>query len=477
MFPTIRNIDFLMESYNRYFNKKYNINNLENAPLSLWQTNIYPRKIFEKLCGWLSILIEEVYPWSVEAPYETHWGVMGGYTERAIAIFNAIEIIENKNEYGIFDVLHTEMCNKMQYDKKLFLNYYDANVYTKYVDNITTVEIDDMHYSMFKSQYYKEETKETYACERICVKNKNGLLFQHRTRDVVYGFEIEAEDPRITKVKDDIYVVFICLSPYEGQDRCIAITKFDKFEPIYLRVENMEMNRIEKNWAPFEKDGELYFVYNYEPLIILKYDFNNEGICKIIYKQNNVELPIKTETTYLRGGSNLLHYKDNYYIGGCHSRYDDGRRFYHFTHIILLDVEKWEIVFLSKPIIYNYRPSHISSALQQLPLSLKIADFVGDSNVQRRKKNDIMCINGTTIMFDINPNCIQDPVSLYIRNNKYYITVNIRDSISHLYEIEFDIPKGCLKKYEMGKLQELTKSYTLELLSSLIMRLPRNTIQ
>jgi hypothetical protein len=160
-----------------------------------------------------------------------------------------------------------------------------------------------------------------------------------------------------------------------------------------------------------------------------------------------VELPIKTETTYLRGGSNLLHYKDNYYIGGCHSRYDDGRRFYHFTHIILLDVEKWEIVFLSKPIIYNY------------------------------KKKDITCINGTTIILDINPNCIQDPVSLYKRENKYYITVNIRDSISHLYEIEFDIPKGCLKRYEMGKLQELTKSYTLELLSSLIMRLPRNTIQ
>ena len=450
MFPKIRNINFLLESYNRHFKKNYTVYELNNAPLSLWQTNIYPTAIFEKLCSWLSVLVDEVYPWSIEPPYETHWGGMGGYTERAIAIFNAIEITERQYKFKLFNLIHTEMCEKMQYDKKCFLQYYDYNVYTKYVDNITTVEIDNLHYSMFRAVQYGTDDKgeydenQKYACERICVNGRNGLLFQTQTTNVVYGFEIEAEDPRMVKVNNKLYVVFICLSPYEGQKRCIAITEYEKFEPTYLQIENMEKNPIEKNWAPFEKDDKLHFVYNYDPLVILTYDFNKDGICKVIYKQNDVDLPIKTETTFLRGGSNLLHYRDNYYIGGCHSRIHDGRRFYHFTHIVLLDVVNWAIVFLSKPIVYNY------------------------------KKNDMLRVNGTNILFDMNPNCIQDPVSIYKKNDKYYITVNIRDCITHLYEIEFDIPVGCFKSYEMGELQHLTEKHSLDLLSSLILRLPRN---
>ncbi len=45
-------------------------------PLSLWQTNIYPVKTYEKLCSWLEVLVDEIYPWS----NETHFGSIGGYT-------------------------------------------------------------------------------------------------------------------------------------------------------------------------------------------------------------------------------------------------------------------------------------------------------------------------------------------------------------------------------------------------------------
>jgi hypothetical protein len=224
----------------------------------------------------------------------------------------------------------------------------------------------------------------------------------------------------------------------------------------------MEKNPIEKNWAPFEKDGKLYFVYNYDPLVILTYDFNKSGVCKVIYKQNNVDLPIKTEATFLRGGSNLLHYRDNYYIGGCHSRVNDGSRFYHFTHIVLLDVVNWTIVYLSKPIIYNYTPLNISN-VKGKPLA-----------INRCKKYELLRVNTTNVLFDMKPNCIQDPISMYKKNDKYYITINIRDCITHLYEIQFDIPDGCFKCYEMGELQHLTEKHSLDLLSSLILRLPRN---
>jgi hypothetical protein len=74
MFPKIRNLNFLIKSYNKYFNKKYSIEHLENMPLSLWQTNIYPIKIYEKLCKWLETLVDEIYPWANQPPYETHVG-------------------------------------------------------------------------------------------------------------------------------------------------------------------------------------------------------------------------------------------------------------------------------------------------------------------------------------------------------------------------------------------------------------------
>ena len=52
MYSETRNLDFLINSYNKHFVKNYSIKELESKPLSLWQTNIYPVKIYEKLCSW-----------------------------------------------------------------------------------------------------------------------------------------------------------------------------------------------------------------------------------------------------------------------------------------------------------------------------------------------------------------------------------------------------------------------------------------
>ena len=136
MFPNIRNLDFLIKSYNTYFNKKYTIKELEMKPLSLWQTNIYPVKIYEKLCGWLEKLVDEIYPWSNQPPYETHFGSIGGYTERALAIFNAFEIYEGV-PYSNLNIQHgIGGEEKEQYNHKSFLNNYSQDVHCKIVEEI-----------------------------------------------------------------------------------------------------------------------------------------------------------------------------------------------------------------------------------------------------------------------------------------------------------------------------------------------------
>ena len=45
----------IIKSYNDHFNTNYSIKNLNNMPFSMSINAIYPIKIFEKLCYWLSI--------------------------------------------------------------------------------------------------------------------------------------------------------------------------------------------------------------------------------------------------------------------------------------------------------------------------------------------------------------------------------------------------------------------------------------
>jgi len=86
------NWPYLIESYNHFFGTHWSMNDLRNQPLTLWQTYLLPRAVFINLANWLKTFVDEVTPWANQAPYETHWGVLGGYTERAEALFIALQV-------------------------------------------------------------------------------------------------------------------------------------------------------------------------------------------------------------------------------------------------------------------------------------------------------------------------------------------------------------------------------------------------
>ena len=324
----------------------------------------------------------------------------------------------------------SSIMNAMKKYEGTLLKQYSQDIHTTLIDNITGKH--DVEYCMFKAQLYLHD--DLYSCERIYKHGLHGLYFQknnepHRE----HGFDIQGQDPRIFIVQDKVYVMFICLSPYPHQYISIGITSFDEWNPVFLQVEKMTKNYIEKNWAPFVKDNQLYFVYNYDPLIILHYDFNVEGKCKVVFKQGNVPLPIDTSNTYLRGGSNLIHYKEDYYIGGCHSRIFT-TCFEHYTHIILLNTRTWELVYVSPPIKYTcHLKENFNSWWVQHNPSLKPIDTWDD------------------IIIDRTPHIIQDPVSLYTHRGKHFITINVRDTITLLYEIVFpDLLKSITANKPIG---------------------------
>jgi hypothetical protein len=95
-FPRNFNWDFLLASYNRHFGTAWDLRALAELPLTLFQTYVLPRAEFAALVGWLEKLCDEVWPWANQPPYQTHWGVLGGYTERAEALFIALGFREGR---------------------------------------------------------------------------------------------------------------------------------------------------------------------------------------------------------------------------------------------------------------------------------------------------------------------------------------------------------------------------------------------
>jgi hypothetical protein len=447
MHHALRNIDYLIDSYNRFYNKNYSMKELENMPLSLWQTNIYPVVVYEKLCRWLEVLVEDIYPWSNEPPYESHFGSIGGYTERALSIFNAFEIYEGigYNNLNIDHSLARELIRE-QYNTHSFLNKYSQDVHTKFIDNITTPHDSSVRFSMFKSECCLDDIY--YSCERVNKHGRNGLYFKRDDWPSYreHAFDIQGEDPRIVILKQQVYVIFTCEVNYKHLHRGIAVTHFDHYNPILLKIRNDKFNSVEKNWAPFVKDDKLYFVYNYDPLVIIHYDFNSEGMCDIVFAQENTVFPINTSNKYLRGGSNFIAYTDSntdteytnrYFIGGCHSRVHH-KGIHYNTHIILLDTIDWKIVYISKPVMYTFPHQYLNK--------INGTDILRHESILPYHSNNL--------------HIIQAPCSMYTVNGSYFVTVDINCHITLLYEIMFDIEKR-MRQYALGEIERLTFEYNM----------------
>jgi hypothetical protein len=164
MCPHVRDLDFLLNNYNKHFNTKINLSSLENMPLSLWQTNIYPVNIYEKLCSWLEILVKEIYPWCNRAPYEEHFGSVGGYTERAIGLFNAIEVLHGTSFINLNIIHGIGHFEKEQYNTNSFLNYYEKDIYSVIVD---------------KSCECFNVVKNTFKTNQVFIRKVNNISYIH----------------------------------------------------------------------------------------------------------------------------------------------------------------------------------------------------------------------------------------------------------------------------------------------------------
>ena len=98
----------------------------------------------------------------------------------------------------------------------------------------------------------------------------------------------------------------------------------------------------EKNWAPFVYDDELYFVYSFEPLILLKYDVAT-GTTQII-NLPFAETAIRNFSFMLSGSSAGLPVSDGFLFAAHRRRISPfTRRLSYFTRIYHLNMPEMKI--------------------------------------------------------------------------------------------------------------------------------------
>ena len=106
------NFQFILDSYNKFFNKSYDFTILINKPLTLFQTYVLPQAVFVDMSSWLEVLCAEIYPWANQPPYQTHWGHLAGWMERAEALFVAAALHQEIIDLQVLPLMHDRSIAK-----------------------------------------------------------------------------------------------------------------------------------------------------------------------------------------------------------------------------------------------------------------------------------------------------------------------------------------------------------------------------
>ena len=153
-----------------------------------------------------------------------------------------------------------------------------------------------------------------------------------------------AEDARVFQFAEKLYLYYqVSFVRDNGSLDC----RIHVFEPISSETWEVRsaLNFNGKNWIPFEKSGELYFIYSLEPLILLKVKKWRRGFieAEVFYDQSSMrssKLVWGDEKGFfgsIRGGSQLIEVQHNIYLGFTHITPEKILKFSHQAGVILFN--------------------------------------------------------------------------------------------------------------------------------------------
>lgn len=210
---------------------------------------------------------------------------------------------------------HSSECNKKDFKNSVVINRYINKFPDEYKNEISLI----IYFPVDNPSNFK--ILHDFDTNNLC-----------REKWIQHSPEAQGlEDPRLFTYKGEQWVY----SHYRGKiaEKCQhspSIFKVSDPQNI-LTLYTDDMSSLEKNWMPFEYEGELYFEYNISPHTILKCDMTT-GYCYKIYETDTVESDIMS-INKLGGGSPSKLFTDTegiigikgekYFLGFAHTRLTD----------------------------------------------------------------------------------------------------------------------------------------------------------
>lgn len=183
------------------------------------------------------------------------------------------------------------------------------------------------------------------------VKHSNRILdFTDQTikgKGTIIGYE----DNRLFNVNGTYYISSTVLEYNDEHKREMAISKLDQnFDIVETHlIQDVNHDQNQKNWMPFIKNNELYFLYSVDPTIVVEHNLNTHK--SNIIKTNDVD---KFDLKNQRGSSHVVYLEEyNSYICITHEVYWKPHRIYLHRFILLND--NLQVINVSDPFYFRER--------------------------------------------------------------------------------------------------------------------------
>lgn len=271
------------------------------------------------------------------------------------------EILNNIKEYvPSLALLCKSFKSRKYYIEKEHENHNLMNPTIIYHNNQYIINTREVNYTfdIENNKYNAINTIDTYNKIMICkdidnIPTNTSMLIENIDENITTYFNVVTgyEDLRLFILNDTLYASCTCLktNPLGIPEICLLKLiwidnkyNIEKVTRLKIDIKQMEEKchkkfedlhkRTEKNWTPFIHNNELYFIYTFQPMIILKPNIET-GICTVYeYGINSIDM-----TTY-RGGSQMIKVND-YYICIVHQVAFDGKRRYYYHRFVFMNDE------------------------------------------------------------------------------------------------------------------------------------------
>ena len=186
-----------------------------------------------------------------------------------------------------------------------------------------------------------------------------------------------SEDYRYIIFNEDLYVIMNGL-PKNSKQRQMYLYNIKKNEICQLYIKNYDVKNIcQKNWTPYVYKNELYFIYSFSELCVVKLKNKITGECELVYGNPSL---FTNKTIF--GGTNLVNWKNDLFIGFAHTRSPwyavpiifDAKNYKYITTTTHIEIKPpFEINLLQNKIVQY--PYHFTKCQDKYELSVCHQDF------------------------------------------------------------------------------------------------------